>query len=412
MELDHQTIDGASVSSVPLNISPTGKCLTVLTLFGTRPEAIKVAPVIGELESRGERFRTVNVNSGQHTDLLTPFVELFGLRIDYDLGVMVPDQSPSGVCARVLTALDPVLEVERPDLILVQGDTTTALAGALAGFHRRIPVGHIEAGLRSGDPNSPFPEEMNRRLISRIATVHFAATEHNRRVLLSEGVNASAIFVTGNPVVDSLHRMVRTSQPAAEMRSLLEQFAPYKLIVLTTHRRESLGSAMKANMRALREFIERHEDAALVFPVHLNPLVREAAGDILDGHDRIRLLPPLGYPEFLALLSNAWLVVSDSGGVQEEAPSLGKPLLVLRENTERPEAIGSGVARLVGGGAGNLTQMLQDAYQHPEWVNSISQIPNPFGNGDSGPRIVDAIETLLRIKAQDSLDARVSVSAA
>ncbi|MEO6393619.1 MAG: UDP-N-acetylglucosamine 2-epimerase (non-hydrolyzing) [Pyrinomonadaceae bacterium] len=411
MELEHQTTEGTLSSTSPLGFSPPGKKLTVLTLFGTRPEAIKVAPVISELEARGDRFRTVNVNSGQHTDLLAPFVELFALRIDHDLGVMVPDQSPSGVCARVLTNLDQLLELEKPDLILVQGDTSTALSGALAGFHRRIPVGHIEAGLRSGDPNSPFPEEMNRRLISKLASVHFAATTHNRDLLLSEGVSAKAIFVTGNPVVDSLHRIVRTAKPAAEVRSVLDRFALYKLIVLTTHRRESLGAAMMANLRALREFIEHHEDVALVFPVHLNPMVGQAARSILAGHDRIQLLPPLGYPEFLALLRNAWLVVSDSGGVQEEAPSLGKPLLVLRENTERPEAIESGVARLVGSGADSLAAQLDEAYRSPEWVNSINEIPNPFGNGDSGPRIVDAIEMILVLTADAGSAARVTIPA-
>jgi UDP-N-acetylglucosamine 2-epimerase (non-hydrolysing) len=368
---------------------------TVMTIFGTRPEAIKLAPVIAELESRVDRFQTINVNSGQHTDLLLPFIKLFGLRIDDDLQVMEPDQGPSRVCARVLTAVDEVIENRKPDLILVQGDTTTALAGAMAGFHRGIPVGHVEAGLRSGNPRSPFPEEMNRRLISRVASVHFAATEHNRQTLLEEGVDDSAIFVTGNPVVDSLHRIRGMEQPSGPVQAMLRNYAGHRLVVLTTHRRESLGPAMIANLRVLREFVERHEDVVLVFPVHLNPSVESAARTVLQGHERIRLLAPQGYPEFLTLLSAAWLIVSDSGGVQEEAPSLGKPLLVLRENTERPEAIEAGVALLVGAGADRLEDMLEEIYSSPQWVNSVTETPNPFGQGDSGRRIVDAIETVL-----------------
>jgi UDP-N-acetylglucosamine 2-epimerase (non-hydrolysing) len=395
MELYPQIEKRPAVTTLPVALSSAGEGKTVLTLFGTRPEAIKLAPVIRELEARGGNFRTINVNSGQHTGLLKPFIDLFAIRIDHDLEVMEPNQNPSGVCARVLTALDPILVNDKPDLILVQGDTTTALAGAMAGFHRGIPVGHVEAGLRSGNIQSPFPEEMNRRLISQVASYHFAATEHNRATLLSEGISDAAIFVTGNPVVDSLQRIVNRAGESSGIRSAIADFAGLKLIVLTTHRRESLGSAMEANLRVLREFVEDRPDVGLAFPVHLNPSVGNAARSILDGHERIKLLPPLGYPEFLALLANAWLIVSDSGGVQEEAPSLGKPLLVLRENTERPEALEAGVARLVGGDAANLAQLLNEVYDSPEWVDAVREIPNPFGVGDSGARIVDAIENIM-----------------
>jgi UDP-N-acetylglucosamine 2-epimerase (non-hydrolysing) len=369
---------------------------TVLTLFGTRPEVIKLAPVIRALEARAGRFRTVNVTSAQHRELLYPFTEFFGIRLDHDLQVMEEDQTPSQVCARVLLALDSVLESVAPDLLLVQGDTTTTLAGALAGFHRRIPVGHVEAGLRTGDPSSPFPEEMNRRLTTRLASLHLAATPRNVETLLSEGVPSERIALTGNPVVDSL-LTVRDTPSVSEKLSALGRFVgERKLIVLTTHRRESFGALMRENLRVLRGFVERHDDVTLVFPVHPNPAVQEQAQQILGGAERVRLVPPLDYLDFVRLLAMAWLVVSDSGGIQEEAPSLGKPVLVLRENTERAEAIEAGVARLVGNDPSRLRELLEEAYPDHPWLHKARGGANPFGRGDAGPRIVAAIEQFLR----------------
>ena len=367
----------------------------VLALFGTRPEVIKLAPVIGAIEARGNGLQTLNVASGQHTDLLYPFIEQFGIRMDYDLKVMVPGQTPNQVCSRVLDQLDPLLASEMPDLILVQGDTTTAMSGALAGFHRRIPVGHVEAGLRSGNPYSPYPEEMNRQLISRLATHHFAATDRNRDALLSEGVCPESVFVTGNPVVDSLKRMLEGLTPSPIVAELLEATAGLKRIVLTTHRRESFGELMVENLKVLRRFVESNEHVSLIFPVHPNPAVVEPTKRILIGHPRIHLCRPLDYEEFILLLSNAWLIVSDSGGVQEEAPTLGKPLLILRENTERPEVVESGIARLVSGGPGHLDAMLSELGQGDNWVNAVTTVENPFGPGDSGKRIADVIARLL-----------------
>ena len=335
------------------------------------------------------------MNSSQHMDLLYPFVELFGLRIDHDLKLMETCQTPTRVCSRVLAALEPILSRERPDLILVQGDTTTAMAGALAGFHQRIPVGHVEAGLRSGNSYSPYPEEMNRQLITRLATYHFAATAHNRDTLLSEGVAPENIVVTGNPVVDALLTMLECPTMTPAVTELLETTQELKRIVLTTHRRESFGDVLAGNLRVLRGFVDRHEDIALLFPVHPNPAVVAPATAILSGHPRIHLLPPLKYQDFIALLSRAWLLVSDSGGVQEEAPTLGKPLLVLRENTERPEAARAGVARLVGGDSASLEAMLESVYADDTWVRQVRSIENPFGRGDSGKRIVEAITELL-----------------
>lgn len=368
---------------------------TILTLFGTRPEVIKLAPVVHALEARPRHWRTVNVSSSQHTDLLYPFARRLAVRIDLDLAVMTPGQTPSEVLARVLSGLDPLLAAQRPDLVLVQGDTTTALAGALAAFHRGIPVGHVEAGLRSGNPMSPFPEEMNRRLVTRLARYHFAATHTNAKTLTAEGVPEHRIVITGNPVVDSLHAILKNHEPSSRLNEALAPFKGLRLIALTTHRRESFGSAMEGFLAALRRFVERHEDLALVFPMHPNPAVRAAAKAALSGAPRVLRLDPLEYPDFIQLLSRAWLIVSDSGGVQEEAPTLGKPLLVLRENTERPEVLDCGVGRLVGNSPARLETLLEEALLDADWFERARTSPNPFGAGDSGLRIASAIERLL-----------------
>jgi UDP-N-acetylglucosamine 2-epimerase (non-hydrolysing) len=370
----------------------------ILILFGTRPEVIKLAPVIRRLEEFPASFRTINVASSQHTSLLHPFVESFGIRIDHDLQVMRPDQSPHEVCARVLIAIESLLAELRPHLILVQGDTTTALAGALAGFYSRIPVGHVEAGLRTDNPMSPFPEEMNRRLVSRVATYHFAATEHNRRTLLAEGVPDKAIFVTGNPVVDALRAILARPQSRRSVDDVVQATEGSRRIVLTTHRRESLGHIMRENLAVLRRFIESKPDVTLIFPVHPNPSVKESTRQVLTAHPRIHLIDPLRYEDFIHLLSRSWLIVSDSGGVQEEAPTLGKPVLILRENTERPEAVEAGVARLVGGDPRRLAVMLEELDADPSWIESVRAVDNPFGRGDSARRIVSAVAELLDVR--------------
>ena len=361
----------------------------IVVLFGTRPEAVKLAPVIHELKKKF--FQTVVVSSSQHKELLTPFLKTLAIETDFDLRVMKKNQTPAEVCARVLAKLDAILEAEKPDLILVQGDTTTTLAGALAGFYRRIPVGHIEAGLRSGNAHSPFPEEMNRRIISQIATFHFAATEENRRNLLAESFSSDKIVVTGNTVVDSLQYILKHLRPGAKIEELIEATDGSKRILLTTHRRESFGATLAGNLRVMREFVEKRRDVCLIFPVHPNPNVRSVTSEILAGIDRVHLLEPLDYVDFVTLMKNAWLIVSDSGGVQEEAPSLGKPLFVLRENTERPEAVSAGVAKLVGGSPRKLKLMLEENYAVQTWIKSVKEIANPFGDGKAAKRIVRAI---------------------
>lgn len=369
---------------------------TILTLFGTRPEVIKLAPVIRAFESRRDRWRTLNVCSSQHIDLLAPFARKFALRIDRDLALMRPGQVPNEVLARVIAALEPLLDAEKPDLVLVQGDTTTALGGALAAFHRSIPVGHVEAGLRSGDALSPFPEEMNRRLITRLARYHFAATPGNVKTLKGEGIPDEHIVLTGNTVVDSLLQILAGHAPSARLRDTLERLNGLRVIALTTHRRESFGTVMDRHLRALRRFVDRHQDMALVFPVHPNPAVRAAAAAALSDAQRVVLLEPLEYADFIHLLSRAWLIVSDSGGVQEEAPTLGRRLIVLRENTERPEVLDCGVGRLVG--KRRLEELLDEALADDGWFEHARTARNPFGAGDAGARIAAAVARFLGVE--------------
>jgi UDP-N-acetylglucosamine 2-epimerase (non-hydrolysing) len=367
----------------------------IMTVFGTRPEIIKLAPIMRALDDETERFETVHVASGQHRELCHPLIRLFGLRIDCDLRVMRPKQSSNQICSRVMSQLDPILAAERPALVLVQGDTTTATAGALAAFYRGIPVGHVEAGLRTGDIRAPYPEEMNRRLITRLAAYHFAATPGNRNILLSEGVERARIFVTGNPVVDCLRAILRWAKPSPALTAVLEATNGLRRIVLTTHRRESFGAALARNLTVVRRFADRHADVAVIFPVHPNPSVATVARRILGDHPRIHLTPPLLYSDFIVLLSRAWLIVSDSGGIQEEAPSLGKPLLILRENTERPECLQSGMARLVGRDPNHLAVLLEEARRDGSWTARVRAVRNPFGSGNSAQKIKDIIAGLL-----------------
>lgn len=373
---------------------------TVLTVFGTRPEVIKLAPVIAELE-RHPAFRAVNVSSGQHPDLIKPFVSLFGIRTDHDLSVMRPGQPLSLLFARVLNELDPLLAEVKPDAVLVQGDTTTAVAAALAAFHRCIPVGHVEAGLRTADPLSPFPEEMNRRLVTRVARWHFAGTKNHLRTLRSEGVARANIVLSGNPVVDALQSIGTANPPSPRLQAILDATNGLKRIVLTTHRRESFGSVLEGNLVALRDFVNDHPDTALIFPVHPNPVVRELANSALSGRDRVHLTDPLDYPDFIGLLSRTWLIASDSGGVQEEAPSLSVPLIVLRESTERPEAIAAGCAELAPT-PDALAFTLRRKYTE-QAQDSRRTGRNPFGDGCAAQRIVRALARFLSVPKPEEI---------
>ena len=367
----------------------------VLAIFGTRPEAIKLAPVLLHLE-RCAGVRTIHVATAQHTDLLYPVLEQFRIRVDHDLQVMEPDQDLHEIFGRTFFALRPILENERPELVLVQGDTTSALAGALAAYYLQVPVGHVEAGLRSFDYSHPYPEEMNRRLITRVAQWHFAPTELNRANLLAEGVAPENIFVTGNPGVESLQTVLAHPATSVLVEKVLRDVSRKKLLVLTAHRRESFGGPMESAFRTLRTFVETHPDVALVFPMHPNPNVTAAAEHQLRDHARIHIIPPLDYSGFIQLLQHAWLIVSDSGGVQEETATLGKPLIVLRQVTERPEALECGVARLTGDFPGGLEELLEEAAAPGSWAEAVRPVVNPFGAMDSGLRVANAIERILQ----------------
>jgi len=367
----------------------------VLTIFGTRPEVIKLAPILMLLEHGGDRIRAVNVASGQHPDLVPPLVAMFRLRVDFHLRPRTGNDDPETMLGRVVQELLPIFRQESPDLVIVQGDTATALAGAMAGRLLGVPVAHVEAGLRSGDIRSPYPEELYRTRITQLATYHFAPTRGNRDLLLQEGISEASIFVTGNSVVDALH-MVLPKEPGLRAAKLLAKIAGRRYILLTTHRRESFNSILEENLCTLREFVEKHHDVVLLFPVHPNPVVRAAVQRCLTDDSRIILTEPLQYPDFLYLLSRSWLAVSDSGGIQEEVAVLGKPfLLILRTNTERPECIEAGLARLVGGRSEHLLALLEEAYLGASWVNPARKKANPFGDGKSAERIVNLISVLL-----------------
>ncbi len=354
----------------------------IMTVLGTRPDAIKLAPVIKELERRPV-FRTINVSSGQHDELLRPLISFFRLRIDHNLNVCRHDQAPGDVCDAVARRMLPIIDSESPDLIVVQGDTSTALGAATAAAHRRIPVGHIEAGLRSGNVWSPFPEEIYRKKITKLASYHFAPTAESRANLLSEGVPSHAVFVTGNTVVDSLHSILRAKHQSAVVRSLLRETRGRRRIVLTMHRHENLHR-LPDTFEALRWFVEANKEVCLLFPVHPNPAVRRAAA-LFNGCPRIRLIRPLRYDHFIQLTRRAWVIVTDSGGIQEEAPTLGKRVLLVRSTTERPEALDSCVT-LVGNSTVSLLKHLDNV--PVQVVNG----ENPFGSGGSAAWISDVLQ--------------------
>lgn len=361
----------------------------VLTIFGTRPEAIKLAPAIKELE-REPGVTPVVCVTGQHQQMLEPFLEVFGIHPAYNLDVMLPDQSLFDLTERILNRVRDVLEAERPDLVLVQGDTTTAFATALAAFYLKIKVGHVEAGLRTTDKYNPFPEEINRRLISHLADLHFAPTARAKENLLAEGINSSSIFVTGNTIIDALFMILKrtkTQDPLADLR-----LDPRKrLLLVTAHRRESFGKGLANICQALKEIVRRAPNVEIIYPVHLNPNVRSTVERFLTGIDQIHLIEPLDYVTFVHLMNRAHLILTDSGGIQEEAPSLGKPLLVMREVTERPEVLEVGAAKLVGTDSERIVYEALRLLEDENEYKRMATAPNPFGDGHAAERIVKAI---------------------
>ncbi|MEA3336124.1 MAG: UDP-N-acetylglucosamine 2-epimerase (non-hydrolyzing) [Chloroflexota bacterium] len=365
----------------------------ILSILGTRPEAIKLAPVIVELNRRPEIFDSRVCITAQHRDMLDQALLPFDIEVHHDLDIMMPGQSLAEVTSRAVAGLDRVILEEQPDVILVQGDTTTVFCGALAGYYNQVTVGHVEAGLRTGDKYSPFPEEGNRRLTGHLADLHFAPTEQARNALLREGISPDAIFVTGNTVIDSLLWMrdrVRGETPALPP-GLAQQLADRQVVLVTGHRRESFGPGFENICWAIREVADRFDDVLFVYPVHLNPRVREPVKRILGSHDRIALIEPQPYESFVWLMDRSEIVLTDSGGVQEEAPSLGKPVLVMRETTERPEGIEAGNARLVGVEWDRIVAALAELLQHPKQRAAMGQVRNPYGDGQASVRIADIL---------------------
>jgi len=366
----------------------------VMFCFGTRPEAIKLAPVIQELTRHSRELEPVVLVTGQHRHMLDQVLRVFNIKPDYDLDLMKPCQSLADVTAKVLLGVELLLRRVRPDIVIVQGDTTSAFAAALAAFYQQVPVGHVEAGLRTGNTDSPFPEEMNRRLISGIADLHFAPTQAAKRNLLAEGVTRSRIHVTGNTVVDAL-KATRVSKAECSL-PVLDDIAPRQRVVLVTaHRRESFGKGFEHICRALRALVARNADIDIVYPVHLNPSVRKPVRSILGGVARVHLIEPLEYLPFVRLMERSYLILTDSGGIQEEAPALGKPVLVMRDVTERPEAVEAGTAKLVGTDPEAILSWAEKLLHSGSAYRKMACAHNPFGDGRASARIAAALRRFL-----------------
>ena len=367
----------------------TGK-IKVMSIFGTRPEAIKMAPVVMELMRHGDEIETRTLVTAQHREMLDQVLHLFHIVPDYDLNIMAAGQTLFDITTRALHGIDEVFRQERPDLVLVHGDTTTTFAGALAAYYHQIPVGHVEAGLRTHDIYSPFPEEMNRRLTGGIATLHFAPTPTAHENLLAEGIPEAHIFVTGNTVIDALHHTVRPDYVLpAELGGV--DFENHRVLLVTTHRRENLGEPMRHVYRAIRDIIEELDDVEVIFPVHRNPKVREIVREELGGLARVHLIDPLDYEPFANLMARVDIVLTDSGGIQEEAPSLGKPVLVLRDTTERPEAVTAGTVRLIGTDEQRVYEETMRLLTEPTAYTHMAEAVNPYGDGKAARRTVEAI---------------------
>jgi len=385
----------------------------IMTIFGTRPEAIKMAPVIRELNKYPEQFKSLVSVTAQHRQMLDQVLDLFEIKPDYDLNIMKPGQDLFDVTCNVMQGLKPVLEKEKPDLVLVHGDTTTTMAASLAAFYSGITVGHVEAGLRTGNKRSPFPEEINRRVTSCMADLNFAPTEQARQNLLNEGVPDAAIHVTGNTVIDAL-LMVREKLSAGKLgdsigQDLVSRYpglaavlnAPFassspsppahRLILVTGHRRENFGEGFENICLALKEIAETHGDVEIVYPVHLNPNVQEPVKRLLSDCPSVHLIEPLDYLPFVWLMDRSYLIITDSGGVQEEAPSLGKPVLVMRDTTERPEAVQSGTVRLVGTDRQRIVAEATELLRNHKAYDRMAQAHNPYGDGLAAKRVAEIL---------------------
>lgn len=361
--------------------------IKVMSIFGTRPEAIKMAPLVKELERRKEIESVVCVTA-QHRQMLDQVLETFNIKPDYDLNIMKQGQSLSEITSRALTGLESVIKDVKPDIVLVHGDTTTTFAGALAAFYNQVAIGHVEAGLRTYDKYSPFPEEMNRQMVDCMTDLYFAPTNISKENLLKEDIKEEKIFVTGNTAIDAMSTTVKNDYTHPE----LEWIKPNeKMILLTAHRRENLGEPMRHIFKAIRRIVDEFDDVKVIYPIHLNPLVRSVANEVFAGCDKVKLIEPLEVFDFHNFQNKSYIILTDSGGIQEEAPSLGKPVLVLRDTTERPEGISAGTLKLVGTNEETIYNETKKLLTDNKEYEKMSHASNPYGDGHASERIVDAI---------------------
>lgn len=367
-----------------------GKKIKAMTVFGTRPEAVKMAPLAQKLAQCPDIEAKVCVTA-QHREMLDQVLELFHITPDYDLDIMKERQTLVGITTRVLEGLDKVIKEEKPDVVLVHGDTSTTFAGALAAFYNQVKIGHVEAGLRTYDKYSPFPEEMNRCLTGTLADYHFSPTKSNRDNLLKENIDPKKIYITGNTVIDALKSTVRDSYVFQDKTLSALDFTRGRTILVTAHRRENLGEPLRNICRALRHIVTKYKDVQIVYPVHLNPAVREVVFDILGGLERVKLIDPINVDDMHNIMARCYMVMTDSGGLQEEAPSLAKPVIVLRNETERPEAVEAGTVKVAGVTEDNIISLAQELLDNPVAYEKMAHAANPYGDGKASERIVSAL---------------------
>ena len=367
--------------------------IRVMTIFGTRPEAIKMAPLVKELDSR-ENIESIVCVTAQHRQMLDQVLDTFDIKPQYDLNIMKQGQTLTEITTRAMQKLDEVIKEVKPDIVLVHGDTTTTLSGSLTAFYNQVSVGHVEAGLRTYDKYSPFPEEVNRQATGIIADMHFSPTEVSKNNLLKENKTAKDIYVTGNTAIDALKTTVREDYT----HPVLEKIGQDKMILLTAHRRENLGEPMHHMFRAIRRIIDEHDDVKVIYPIHMNPVVREAAKQELGDCKRVHIIEPLEVLDFHNFLARSYMILTDSGGIQEEAPSLGKPVLVLRDTTERPEGVKAGTLKLVGTDPDKVKEAMTSLLTEEALYKEMSKAPNPYGDGKASERIVQAIKVYFNLE--------------
>ena len=361
--------------------------IKVMSIFGTRPEAIKMAPLVKELEKR-EEIESIVCVTAQHREMLDLVLETFNIKPDYDLNIMKQGQTLGDVTTRALNGVESVIKESKPDIVLVHGDTTTTFAGALAAFYNQVAIGHVEAGLRTYDKYSPFPEEMNRQMVDCMTDMYFAPTELSKANLLKENIDEEKIFITGNTAIDAMSTTVDSNYTHPELNWIKND---ERMILLTAHRRENLGEPMRHIFKAIRKIVDEFEDVKVIYPIHMNPRVREVANEIFNDCDRVKLIEPLEVFDFHNFQNKSFIILTDSGGIQEEAPSLGKPVLVLRDTTERPEGINAGTLKLVGTEEEVIYEETKKLLTDKEQYERMSKASNPYGDGHASERIVDAI---------------------